>query len=149
MSSAGTLDEVIISPIDDAASGERLGALVLGFPAENLSATAEADSDARSRVGVWLDGGVHGLNLPATAAATLPRELAESRRRGGGSDHFPVWLDGAPYLVFHQPLEVGASFPPADGVCLYSLVESRREETPVALADHRLGRGGAAGGFRA
>lgn len=43
------LDEVIVSPIDDLSRGERLGALVLGFPAENLvPAVSGTDGEAPS-----------------------------------------------------------------------------------------------------
>ena len=125
----GVLDEVIVSPIDDVSRGERLGALVLGFPAENLVPTAaDAAGQTPVRVGIWLDEGVYGLDLPPSAIRGLPRELAERRRREPGADHFNASVGGVPSLVFYQPLEVGASFPPAYGVCLYSLVDRQRED---------------------
>lgn len=123
----GTLDEVIVSPIADATRSELLGALVLGFPAENLSPPVTM-AGTRNPVGIWLDRGVYGPDFPPAAVAMLPQELARHRRDEPGSDHFNVSLGGTPFLVFYQPLQVGASFPNAYGVCLYSLVDSQRAD---------------------
>ncbi len=134
------LDEVIVSPIENPAAGEPIGALVLGFPAD-ISRSEPASTD-HATTGIWVSGTIRGLNAPGNAIPGLLEALnigvSESPRAG----HFPVQVNGAPALLFYQTLDVGDYFPPAFGVCLYPLTASLQEQR--ALRWRVIGWGGAA-----
>ena len=109
----GSLLEVVTTPMADGATGEPLGAMVLGFaPGPTLA-------------GIWLEGRLylHGLDGAALAQATQATAGAIASTEEVERS-VAVSLAGAPHLLFCQLLNPGSKFPPAWQVGIYPLAES-------------------------
>jgi signal transduction histidine kinase len=110
-SGRATVSEVITMPIFSSETGEVIAALALGF--EPFEFAAKGSS---MRSGIWVDGKLHAMRLPAAFAATLEREIGRATEAP-----MPVTIDGVPHLLFSKRLNPGSIYPTAFEACVYPL----------------------------
>ncbi len=122
------LHEVIVTPIVDRFADKAIGALAIGFPAEERDPAA-----ARIPRGVWLGRRLYLRRLDAARGPGSRRLRQELRARisAAGVDpvsgDFDLVLGGRPYRVFYRPLHEESRLPPAFLVGLHSLAAAREE----------------------
>lgn len=113
--------EVIATPIISTETGEAIAALAIGFkPADPAALRPERGT----RRGIWLQQKLHLTDVSTAAKAELGKTLALATHSPSNTDQpARIEVDGVAHLVFHQPLNPGSLFPPAEEVCLYPLGE--------------------------
>jgi len=102
--------ELIAMPINSMESGETIAMLVLGFKPFELREREASGMES----GIWVDGRVHGIDLPPNDAAMLARHLA-----AGGENR--ITLGGAPHWLLTKRLNPESQYTPAFEVCVYPL----------------------------
>ena len=123
------LHEVIVTPIVDRFADKAIGALAIGFPAEERDPAA-----ARIPRGVWLGRRLYSPTLDTARGRGARRLRTELRARlpaaaaAAASGDFDVVLEGHPYRVFYRPLHEESRLPPAYLVGLHSLAAARDEQ---------------------
>jgi PAS domain S-box-containing protein len=120
------ISEVVATPILGM-DGERLAALVLGFPSNDFIKSQDADL----RTGVLLNGQLHLSGLTSTDSDTLATTIKEFIQTSPETaNNFSMKIHGEPYLLFYKILNPGSQFPPAYEISLYSLADSvaRRQQ---------------------
>lgn len=103
--------ELVAMPIISLETGESIAILVLGFkPFEvNVGGATEMKS------GIWLDGTVYGVDLPAPMVADLAPYGAEATKP------MRISLGGAPYLFLSKRLNPDSHYAAAFELCVYPL----------------------------
>jgi len=131
------LNEVISTPVIDADSGEKLGAMVLGFtPAEfDQRAVDEIEGGIVTGNQLYITPGT-GVAIRQEMAAAVCPKLGE---RAGDTGSFQAGIRGAQYLVFYRLLNPGSPLGKAYQVCLYPLAESLANQ--ASLRRQILGAG--------
>jgi hypothetical protein len=129
------LHEVVVTSLVDPV-GPRLGALAIGFPVLDFG---EATAPHPILSGIWLEGRLYSVAIPEALRVVLAATIG-AEPDGGGDLVVPV--GDIPHRVFRRALGVGAGFPPAYRVGLYSLAEPLARER--ALRARVLGAGGLA-----
>ncbi len=129
------LHEVVVTSLVDPV-GPRLGALAIGFPVLDFG---EATAPHPILSGIWLEGRLYSVAIPEALRVVLAATIG-AEPDGGGDLVVPV--GDVPHRVFRRALGVGAGFPPAYRVGLYSLAEPLARER--ALRARVLGAGGLA-----
>ncbi len=130
------LQEVIVTKVIDPQKNLLLGAMVVFFPLPELLPNPTANSAAENHPHDLLTGILVGdyiyanpLQLPAAMnkdLTVLVKQRLNSMHRP--RDDFTQALQGQPFQIFYQILNLGSAFPRAYQVCLYSLTEARREQ---------------------
>ena len=116
------VDEVIAAPIFSTATGEVIGALVIGFTPPELEASRAA-ADIQS--GIWVKGGLHLPTVPSPQQDELGRQIARVLAIADGSkNNFQATIAGTPQLIFYKLLNSGSLFPPAYEIRVYPLQPS-------------------------
>jgi class 3 adenylate cyclase len=114
------LEQAMFTRITDAASGDILGALALGF---SLPSTERSDA-AKFKNGIFLEDRIYSQSIPEVLQSDLARRLIETTKQ---SEHAPdnlIFNIGTdPHLVFYQLLNREAHFPKAYLVALVSIGE--------------------------
>jgi class 3 adenylate cyclase len=150
---APALQEIIVTKmIDTAENNQVVGALVIGFPIPDLIPQPKTENSAGAtnqfeaiQAGILLEDHLYANPsiIPESIAGTVAAKVNERIRAAQKSkDDFACEIQKAHYRVFYQALNQSTAFPPAYQVCLYSMEESRAEQT--ALRWKILGSGGAA-----
>jgi signal transduction histidine kinase len=133
----GVIDEVFAVPIVSTETNEVIAALALGFKPVDLTAR----TDAGIHSGIWAEGRLQLLSLPAPAQAALAARIAQTLPAADSAENsFAVDVAGAPCLLFYKHLNPGSLFPPAYEICVYPLAESISRQR--ALFWQFLGAGG-------
>ena len=104
----GEVCELIAMPIISSENGEVIAALVFGF-----ALPPPAPGFTR---GLWLGGALRLAALDTAARAEIVRAMAAPAESGA-----VVTVGGASHLFFHERLNPGSQFPPADEVSLFPL----------------------------
>src|SRR5438445_5284041 len=116
------VDEIMVVPIFSTDTGSVISALVVGFKPFEL---ALKRAGAAMISGIWVNGRVYLLFLPASAEATLGAEISDAIAKSDrAQSNFTVYVNGAPQLLFYRRLNPDSLFPPAYEVCVYSLADS-------------------------
>ncbi len=103
--------ELVAMPIISLETGESIAVLVLGFKPFEVS-VGEA---TEMKSGIWLEGAVYGIDLPAPVVVDLARYGAEATRP------MRVRLDGSPHLLLSKHLNPDSHYAAAFEVCVYPL----------------------------
>ncbi|RYD35332.1 MAG: hypothetical protein EOP86_08740, partial [Verrucomicrobiaceae bacterium] len=119
----GSVDEVIAEPIISTETGEVIAALVLGFePVEQEL----HPSGMRIRSGIQFGPRLYLSGSDPPALAALAAALARAAGAQSPADNnFTADIDGEPHQVFHERLNPGSLYPPADKVVIYPLTAAR------------------------
>ena len=138
------LRELIVTPLVNRATGDTLGALVMGFAVRDFGETAMYQfSDKTLLSGIWLDDKLYTQTIPAAVTDEVAgRVAAEIKGATAGTARDLIVVDGVPHRLFFKVLNPDSIFPAAVQVCLYSM-----QEAIVEQADLRakvLGFGGMA-----
>jgi class 3 adenylate cyclase len=138
------LREMIVTPLVNEATGETLGALVLGFTVRDFGENEMYQfSDRTLLSGIWLDGKIYSATIPDELRQPVAARVAEEVKLAEtGESLDTVVVDGAPHRLFFKVLNPSSPFPPAVQVCLYSMREALAEQ--AALRNEVLGYGSAA-----
>lgn len=122
-----TFLEVVTTRVMDAATGQTLGAVVLGAPMFDGAQEMRDLSDILT--GFWLDGQLHSFTIPAPLRTALAERLrAAAGARMPAEMDFRLSHEGETYRVFSRLLNPGSPFPHTYQVKLYSLAGSLRTE---------------------
>ncbi len=121
------LREVVLTKIPDW-EGKNLGALVLGFPVQNIF-TSSAQNDLTNN-GIWLKDRLYlkGLNEPDRHLLAQQISNAITSQASG---HFAVELATGPHLLFYKAIDPDTQLSPAFEVCLYPLAGALREQSAL------------------
>lgn len=134
--------EVIATPIISIATGEPIGALVLGFPPVALD-------EARLPRGV--SSGIltaQALHLPRSETTALRQRLAQEIAAGATTQgSFETSLAGETSLVFYQQLNPESLYAPAHEVCVFPLTEMITRQRRIGWQIIGAGIGLIIGGF--
>lgn len=114
------LHEVILTQIIDPVRHEGLGALAIGFAADDIDASAFAER-AQVESGVWLEGRLYTHAIPEAVTPALAAAVAEP---GASRGDLGATVDGIPHRLFFRVLDPESRLPPAYQVGLYSMAES-------------------------
>ena len=117
------LHEIVATALVDPVTGERLGALVLGFPMADRSEASLARTTA-IRSGIWLDGRLFSGTIPPAAVDRIGAAIGIRPDPRGGEPSRMIAVGDVPHRLFARPLSAGPDFPPAFLVGLYSMEES-------------------------
>jgi class 3 adenylate cyclase len=131
------LHEVILTQIIDPVRHEGLGALVIGFAADDLDGGALAEP-AEVKSGVWLEGHLYARAIPGSVIPVLASAVAAPGASRGES---ALTIDGIPHRLFFRVLDPESRLPSAYEVGLYSMAESLARQR--ALRHRVLAAGGA------
>jgi class 3 adenylate cyclase len=130
--------EVVFTKILDRASGESIGALVLGFP---VPFSAQKQTQLSS--GLWVNGEIYSGNIPMELRPRFAEAIGNSLRNENTlSGDLPIAGESGPWRVFFEKLPVGAVFPVACQVAPWSLEQALSEQRD--LQRKILGFGGTA-----
>src|SRR5581483_2913266 len=120
-----SLREVVLSKIRDW-DGRTLGALAIGFPLEDVSAS-ETESEDDIKSGIWLYRHLYIDQLTAPDRHLLGQRIAAAMSTQSAG-HFVVDLASGPHLLFYQELDPQTQLTSAYEICLYPLAASIRKE---------------------
>jgi len=116
------VDEVMVVPIFSTDTGSVISALVVGFKPFEL---ALKRAGAAMISGIWVNGRVYLLFLPASAEAALGAEISDAIAKSDqAQSNFTVYVNGAPQLLFYKRLNPNSLFAPAYEICIYPLADS-------------------------
>ncbi len=113
-------DQFLTVPIVSSDTHEYIAALVVGFLFDGLGGGGKGSDELQT--GVWQGGYLHFPSMPEAARASLAPELA--RALGGGvrsGRRLEVEIGGQRHLVLSELLNPVSLYPPAYGVCAFSL----------------------------
>jgi class 3 adenylate cyclase len=110
------LHEVILTQIVDPVGHKSLGALAIGFAADDIDAGATG-----VKSGVWLEGRLFTRAIPATVSPALADAVAAP---GGSKGDLALTVEGVPHRLFFRALDPESRLPAAYQVGLYSMAES-------------------------
>jgi class 3 adenylate cyclase len=131
------LHELILTQIIDPVRHEGLGALAIGFAADDLDGSALAEP-AQVKSGVWLEGRLYTRAIPGAVAPALATAVAAP---GASRGDLALTVDGVPHRLFFRVLDPESRLPTAYQVGLYSMAESLARQR--ALRRRVLAAGGA------
>src|SRR5712692_1055470 len=116
------VDEIMVVPIFSTDTGSVISALVVGFKPFEL---ALKRAGAAMISGIWVNGRVYLLFLPASAEAALGAEISDAIAKSDqAQSNFTVYVNGAPQLLFYKRLNPNSLFAPAYEICIYPLADS-------------------------
>src|SRR5229473_2481635 len=116
------VDEIMVVPIFSTDTGSVISALVVGFKPFEL---ALKRAGAAMISGIWVNGRVYLLFLPASAEAALGAEISDAIAKSDrAQSNFTVYVNGAPQLLFYRRLDPNSLFAPAYEICIYPLADS-------------------------
>jgi hypothetical protein len=128
------LHEVILTRIVDPVGHKNLGALAVGFAADDIDG-----AEAGERTGVWLDGRLFTSTIPATVSPALADAVAAP---GAAQGDLALTVAGVPHRLFFHALDPESRLPAAYRVALYSMAEPLARQRQLR---RRLLAAGAAG----
>jgi signal transduction histidine kinase len=133
------MDEILTMPIISTETGEPIGALCLGFEADELG---RGRSGEQIRNGVWVDGSLRLPGLKKSEQEALNRELDREISSGAAGVSLKVQLNGVPNLLFYNQLNPGSLYPEAYEIAVYPLSKAnarlRRIRRDVIIAGASL-----------
>jgi class 3 adenylate cyclase len=135
---APVLQEVVVTRIVDRATGRRLGALAIGFPADD-SGDRATDGGRPILGGIWLEGRLHSRTIPAEIQPALARTVGEEI---AGVRDVAFAVEGVRHRVFERALTAGSAFPPAYQVGLYSMADAHARQRDLRRAVLGFGAAG-------
>ncbi len=116
------VDEIMVVPIFSTDTGSVISAFVAGFKPFEL---ALKRAGAAMISGIWVNGRLYLLFLPASAEAALGAEISDAIAKSDrAQSNFTVYVNGAPQLLFYKRLNPNSLFAPAYEICIYSLADS-------------------------
>ena len=109
------LRQIVVTKIIDW-NGARLGAIVLGFPVQDLQVGNENPKSFRA--GIFFNRGIYVTGISPFDRTLLTKRINESIQRNQ-SNNFELELESGPQLVFYKALNRATRFQPAYAVCLF------------------------------
>jgi signal transduction histidine kinase len=117
------LRQIVVTKIIDW-DGAKLGAMVLGFPVQDLQV---GDGNPKSfRAGIFFNRGIYVSGISPFDRTLLTKGISESIGRHE-SNNFELELESGPQLVFYRALDRTTKFQPAYAVCLFPMVDAMHE----------------------
>ena len=117
------LRQIVVTKIIDW-DGAELGALVLGFPVQDLQV---GDENPKSfRAGVFFNRGIYVTGISPFDRTLLTKRINESIQ-GYQSNNFELELESGPQLVFYKALDGTTRFQPTYAVCLFPMADAMHE----------------------
>jgi len=122
-SGAVAIREMLVTPLVDQVTHQKLGALGVGFP------LASANQNDPILSAIWVNNRLHSPSIPADALSEVEQAVGAVLRNGPPARRdFTAHIGKTTYQVYGQALSTGPAFPPAYQVCLYSLAEAATEK---------------------
>src|SRR5689334_18167007 len=117
------LRQIVVTKIIDW-DGAELGAMVLGFPVQDLQV---GNANPKSfRAGIFFNRGIYVTGISPFDRTLLTKRISESIGRHQ-SNNFEVDLESGPQLVFYKALDSTTKFHPAYAVCLFPMADAMHE----------------------
>ena len=117
------LRQIVVTKIIDW-DGAELGAMVLGFPVQDLQV---GNANPKSfRAGILFNRGIYVTGISAFDRTLLTKRISESIGRHQ-SNNFEVDLESGPQLVFYKALDSTTKLQPAYAVCLFPMADAMHE----------------------
>jgi hypothetical protein len=127
------LHEVILTQIVDPVRQRSLGALAVGFAADDIDA-----GTAAVKTGVWLEGRLFARGIPASVTPAL----ADAATTGTSRGDLALTVEGVPHRLFFRALDPESRLPAAYQVGLYSMAESLTRQRELRLRVLAVGAAG-------
>jgi class 3 adenylate cyclase len=143
------LNEVIVTKMVDPESNQIRGALVIGFPATQVSSQSKGAHE--STHGIWIENQLYSTSHALLSPLLIPylQQMIITGKKS--QDDFPWAQDSQQYHIFFKALNSDSQFSPAFRIGIYSLGEleqQQKEWTRQILSFGMLGLiGGALLGF--
>ena len=118
------LRHVVITKIGDW-NGKALGALIIGFPIENMRGPKDA-TGREIESGLWMSGQLYTNHLSAPDRRVVAQQVGLATRKVLAGN-FVIDLQGGPDLLFYKPLHTSSGLQTAYEICLYPIAESLHE----------------------
>jgi signal transduction histidine kinase len=117
------LRQIVVTKIIDW-NGAKLGAIVLGFPVQDLQV---GDENPKSfRAGIFFNRGIYVTGISPFDRTLLTKRINESIQRNE-ANNFELELESGPQLVFYKALDRTTKFQPAYAVCLFPMANAIHE----------------------